>query len=57
MVLATAECRAGGEHRGWHVLSSEPLGQAGIHWTKSLLMKKMGEGPGNVAWFGSHPHS
>lgn len=36
MVPATAECRAGGELRRWHMLCSEPLGQAGIHWTKSL---------------------
>lgn len=56
-ISTTPECRAEGEHRTWHVLWSEPLDQAGIHGTKSVLMKKMGEGPGNMAWFGSLPHS
>lgn len=53
----TPECRAEGEHSRWRVLWSEPLDQAAIHGAKSMLMKKMDAGPGNMAWFGSLPQS
>lgn len=33
------------------------LDQAGIHGTKSVIMKKMDDGPGNMVWFGSLLHS
>lgn len=45
MVQLLLNARQQASTRGGTLLCSEPLNQAGVHETKSVLIKKMGEGP------------